>query len=67
MAEISVVTLDAGRKSLRSLETGVGTGLRFVTRIESVASTQEMIVSDFIDIAADGCLDIDGLVTILGE
>lgn len=44
-----------------------GFSKRFVEGRVSIKEQEEMIVSDFTDIDELGCLDVEGLFTILGE
>ena len=44
-----------------------GFSKRFITVEVTIAATDEMILSDFMDIEDLGSIEIDGMLTILGE
>jgi len=44
-----------------------GFSKRFITAEITIASTDEMILSDYMDVETNGCIEINGLLTILGE
>lgn len=65
---ITALSFDAAVKLIQQFqEDSAGFGQRFVINDVNIKSNEEMIISDITEITVTGCLDIEGMLTILGE
>jgi hypothetical protein len=63
----SELTTDNVDSAIKESDSRFKGGKRFINKDVIIASTDEMLISDMIDIDINGSLEVNGLLTILGE